>query len=88
LLLDEPAAGLNESETQSLMQAIRRVRAETGCGVLVIEHDMRLIMGLCDRIHVLASGRTLAIGSPADILADERVVSAYLGLGRDDAATP
>jgi branched-chain amino acid transport system ATP-binding protein len=79
VLLDEPAAGLNESESDELGQLLGHVRDGRGCGVCVIEHDLRLIMSLCERIHVLAFGRTLAIGTPAEIRRDEAVVQAYLG---------
>jgi branched-chain amino acid transport system ATP-binding protein len=79
LLLDEPAAGLNEAETDRLTQAITEIPARYDCGVLVVEHDMRLIMGLSHRIHVLAHGRTIAIGSPEQVRNDPVVVESYLG---------
>jgi branched-chain amino acid transport system ATP-binding protein len=79
LLLDEPAAGLNIGEAEALGDLIRRIRADFGCGVLVIEHNMKLVMGLCERLHVLASGRTIAEGSPADVFRDAAFRSAYLG---------
>ena len=79
LLLDEPAAGLNEIEGDELVATIRDVRAEYGCGVLVIDHDMRLILGLCERIQVLDHGRTIFEGSPAQVTSDARVIEAYLG---------
>ncbi len=60
LLLDEPAAGLNEAEADALVTAIRELRDDFGCGVLLIEHDMRVVMGLCERIHVLDYGRTIS----------------------------
>jgi branched-chain amino acid transport system ATP-binding protein len=84
LLLDEPAAGLNEAETDTLAALIARIRKSLGCGVLVIEHDMRLIMGTCDRIHVLDMGSTIAVGEPAQIQTHEDVVAAYLGRSTDD----
>jgi len=79
VLLDEPAAGLNESESDELGALLAEIRAARGVGLCVIEHDLRLIMSTCERIHVLAFGRTLAIGTPAEIRADQGVVSAYLG---------
>jgi branched-chain amino acid transport system ATP-binding protein len=79
LLLDEPAAGLNEAETTQLQAAIRRVRDEFGCGILVIEHDVPLIMELCERIQVLDHGKTISEGSPAQVQADRAVMEAYLG---------
>ncbi|MEA2257126.1 MAG: branched-chain amino acid transport system ATP-binding protein, partial [Solirubrobacteraceae bacterium] len=79
LLLDEPAAGLNEAETDRLTHAIAEIPERYDCGVLVVEHDMRLIMGLSHRIHVLAHGRTIAIGSPEQVRNDPVVVESYLG---------
>ena len=79
LLMDEPAAGLNDSECAGLEQVIRRVRVEIGCGILLIEHRMPLVFSLCDRIHVLEQGRSIAAGTPAEIRADPRVRQAYLG---------
>jgi branched-chain amino acid transport system ATP-binding protein len=79
LLMDEPAAGLNDSECTGLEQVIRRVREEIGCGILLIEHRMPLVFSLCDRIHVLEQGRSIAAGTPAAIRADPRVRQAYLG---------
>ena len=79
LLLDEPAAGLNESESDELLELLREVPRRFGCGVMVIEHDMRLIMRLCDRIHVINYGRTLAVGDPAEVRRNPAVIEAYLG---------
>jgi ABC-type branched-subunit amino acid transport system ATPase component len=80
LLLDEPAAGMAAAEVEDLRAAIDRIRAAYGCGILVVEHNMALIFALCDRIHVLGSGRTIAVGSPNQISADARVREAYLGV--------
>jgi branched-chain amino acid transport system permease protein len=79
LLLDEPAAGMNEAESDSLREQILRIRTGRGCGVLVVDHDLRLIMRLCDRIHVLNEGAVIAIGTPAEIRRDPAVVTAYIG---------
>ena len=89
LLLDEPAAGLDEQETDALTAVIATLPARFGCGVLVVEHDMRLIMGLCHRVQVLAHGRTIAVGAPAEVRADPAVVESYLGArhGKGTAAS-
>jgi branched-chain amino acid transport system ATP-binding protein len=79
LLLDEPAAGMNEQESDDLLTAIRRVQAERGCGILIVDHDLRLMMRLCERIHVLAEGRTIAEGTPEDVRGSQAVIAAYLG---------
>jgi branched-chain amino acid transport system ATP-binding protein len=79
LLLDEPAAGLAAAEAADLGAMIARIKKRYGCGVLVIEHNMALVMSLCDEIHVLNSGRTIAVGPPAAIRADAAVRAAYLG---------
>jgi branched-chain amino acid transport system ATP-binding protein len=79
LLLDEPAAGLSEAESDELVRSIRAFHEMTHAGVLLIEHDMRVIMGVCDRIHVLDFGRTLKVGTPDGVRADAQVMTAYLG---------
>ncbi|WP_354568505.1 ABC transporter ATP-binding protein [Glaciihabitans sp. UYNi722] len=85
LCLDEPAAGFNPAEKEDLMTLIRAIR-DDGYTVLLIEHDMKLVMGLTDRIIVLEFGKKLADGIPVDIRNDPRVVAAYLGEPEDDVA--
>ena len=80
LLLDEPAAGLDDVETRELGVLLRRIHDDLEIGMLVVEHDMSLVMTLCDRLHVLVDGRTLAIGTPREMRDDPAVQDAYLGL--------
>jgi branched-chain amino acid transport system ATP-binding protein len=79
LLLDEPAAGMNEAESDDLLDVLRSCRDADGCGMLVVDHDLRLIMRLCDRIVVLAQGELIAEGTPEEVRRDPAVVAAYLG---------
>jgi len=79
LLLDEPAAGMNETESDQLLETIMGVRREFGCGILIVDHDLRLIMRLCEHVHVLAEGRTLAEGAPAEVRNDAQVIEVFLG---------
>ena len=79
LLLDEPAAGMNPHETEELMQTIRFVRDNFDMTILLIEHDMSLVSGICDRLTVLNFGQTLAEGGVEEVLSNPDVVKAYLG---------
>ncbi len=79
LLLDEPAAGMNPQETGELMETIQLVREKYGVTILLIEHDMKLVAGICEYLYVLNFGRELAQGTPAEVLHNPEVVTAYLG---------
>ncbi|MCG8564824.1 MAG: ABC transporter ATP-binding protein [Desulfobacterales bacterium] len=79
LLLDEPAAGMNPQETQELMETIRTLHREHGISILIVEHDMRMVMNLCQRLQVLNQGRLLAQGTPDQIQRSPEVIAAYLG---------
>jgi branched-chain amino acid transport system permease protein len=79
LLLDEPAAGLSEVEGEELVEILRGVLEDFGCGILLIEHEMSVVMSLCPRVQVLDDGVTLRVGSPEEVQADPAVVEAYLG---------
>jgi len=79
VLLDEPAAGLSDAECDELMQLIARIPETFDCGVLLIEHNMRVVMGACQRIHVIDGGKTIAEGTPIEIQQHQEVIRAYLG---------
>jgi branched-chain amino acid transport system ATP-binding protein len=80
LLLDEPAAGMNHSETAELMGLIQKIRKDFKLAILLIEHDMKLVMGICEQIVVLDHGEIIAEGGPKEIQSNKRVIEAYLGV--------
>lgn len=86
LLLDEPAAGMNGQETQELMEMIAFIRKEFNLTVLLIEHDMKLVMGICERLMVLNYGSVIASGTPQEIQTNPQVIKAYLGSGYEQIA--
>ncbi|MDL2325422.1 ABC transporter ATP-binding protein, partial [Ruminococcaceae bacterium OttesenSCG-928-A16] len=79
LLLDEPAAGMNPTETQELLATIQMVQQEFSLSVLLIEHDMNFVMGICEYLFVLDYGRIIAAGEPETVREDPQVIAAYLG---------
>lgn len=83
LLLDEPAAGMNPSETAELMQNIKKIRDTFHLAILLIEHDMNLVMGICEGIAVLNYGKIIAKGTPDEIKSNPLVIEAYLGRGKE-----
>jgi len=92
LLLDEPSSGIAQRETEALGPLLTHIRDETGCAMLVIEHDMPLIAAVSDRMMALEQGRVIAEGTPQDVLADPMVIASYLGtdqaaIGRSGTAT-
>jgi branched-chain amino acid transport system ATP-binding protein len=81
IILDEPAAGLNESETHDLAELINKIRKDFGTTILLVEHDMGLVMKICDHICAISLGKKLAYGTPAEVQASKEVQEAYLGVG-------
>jgi ABC-type branched-subunit amino acid transport system ATPase component len=79
LLLDEPTAGVAQRDAEAFAPLLRRIRDELDCAILIVEHDMPLLMGLCDRVYAMESGRIIAEGTPDEIRADPRVIASYLG---------
>jgi branched-chain amino acid transport system ATP-binding protein len=79
LLLDEPTSGVAQREAESFGPLIRNVQEQLGCSVLIIEHDMSLLMGLCDRVYAFEAGRAIAAGTPTQVQNDPAVIASYLG---------
>ncbi len=87
LLLDEPVAGMNAAETEALKEPLRQIVSEFGIGILLVEHDLKMVMQLCDRIYVLNKGQLIAEGSPTDVASNAQVVEAYVGEETDHLTT-
>ena len=83
IILDEPAAGLNESETRELAETIKRIKTEYDCTILLVEHDMGLVMDICDTVCAISFGKLLCVGTPEVVQADKKVQTAYLGVGEE-----
>ena len=79
MLLDEPVAGMNEVESLELRETIRELNSLRGAGILVVDHDLSFILGLCQRIYVLDAGRIIAVGTPTEIVSNPAVIEAYIG---------
>jgi ABC-type glutathione transport system ATPase component len=84
LLLDEPTAGVAQREAEAFAPLLRRIRDELDCSILIVEHDMPLLMGLCDRVYAMVAGNVISSGTPAVVRADPSVIASYLGT--DDVA--
>lgn len=87
VLLDEPAAGMSDLECDYLMEIIAQIPGRFGAGVLLIEHNMRVVMGICSRVHVLDGGRTVAQGTPQEVQVNPAVITAYLGTKKGKGPT-